>query len=330
MVAKTTYLARYLAGEYEQVWADLMALGEQVREEPLHADALAVAHETMRRVRANLEALIPRLQRLGYKFGLDWLEPDAQTSVKHPSPPPFTAPGPDVQEQLAELERLADGIPLSIRAWYETIGAVDFVGVPPLHWPLPPWRDGLRRFWEAHPGYSEAIVEQQWRESEAIWSGFEAACQEFIATHARYPAYTQEELWRFAQAHPGFLRQMCSLGTWLDPLQVCSLELQLTNEDLTKRQEEWEAMYGEAPEYPPSLLMSADPLHKYGISGGGPYQIIVPCRAADAPLADEPHTTTFVSYLRLCCRWGGLPGLGDYRTPPREDMAALTRDLLPT
>lgn len=88
-------------------------------------------------------------------------------------------------------------------------------------------------------------------------------------------------------------------------------------------------MYGEAPEHPPSLLMSADPLHKYGISGGAPYEIMVPCRAADAPLAGEPHTTTFVSYLRLCLRWGGLPGLGAYVNLPREDVAALTGDLPP-
>ncbi|HEV2458218.1 MAG TPA: hypothetical protein VGS80_07615 [Ktedonobacterales bacterium] len=194
---------------------------------------------------------------------------------------------------------------------------------------LPPWRDALRQFWEAHPGYAEALVEQEWRESEASWSGLEAACQEFIATHPRYPDYTQQDLWQFAQAHPGFLRQMCSLGTWLEPLQVYSVVLQLTNEELPKRQEEWEATHGAAPDYPASLLMSADPLHKYGISGGAPYQIMVPCRAADAPLADEPHSTTFVSYLRLCLRWGGLPGLGAYVKLPREDMAALTGDLLP-
>lgn len=34
------YLERYLAGEYEQVWDDLVALGAAVREEPVYADAL--------------------------------------------------------------------------------------------------------------------------------------------------------------------------------------------------------------------------------------------------------------------------------------------------
>lgn len=67
-----TFLARYLSGEHESVWADLLALGAAVREEPISADALAVAHETMRRVQHNLALLIPRLHELGYTFGYQW------------------------------------------------------------------------------------------------------------------------------------------------------------------------------------------------------------------------------------------------------------------
>jgi len=36
-----SYLERYLAGEHEQVWAELVALGPAVREEPVYSDALA-------------------------------------------------------------------------------------------------------------------------------------------------------------------------------------------------------------------------------------------------------------------------------------------------
>ncbi|MGZ6376098.1 MAG: hypothetical protein ACXWPI_15445, partial [Ktedonobacterales bacterium] len=77
MTARLTYLERYLAGEYEQVWAELQALGAAVREEPLHSDALAVARATMRRVRENLEMLIPRLVKAGYQFGYGWVQPPA-------------------------------------------------------------------------------------------------------------------------------------------------------------------------------------------------------------------------------------------------------------
>lgn len=66
------YLERYLRGECEAVWDELVALGAGVREEPLHSDALAVARETMRRARANIETLIPRLRELGYEFGYGW------------------------------------------------------------------------------------------------------------------------------------------------------------------------------------------------------------------------------------------------------------------
>lgn len=47
------FLERYLNGEYEQVWAELLELGAQIRDEPLYSDALAVARETMNRARKN-------------------------------------------------------------------------------------------------------------------------------------------------------------------------------------------------------------------------------------------------------------------------------------
>jgi hypothetical protein len=50
------------------VWAELVALGSAVREESVYADVLALAHETMRRTRRNIELLIPRLQAIGYRF----------------------------------------------------------------------------------------------------------------------------------------------------------------------------------------------------------------------------------------------------------------------
>lgn len=328
MTASRTYLQRYVAGEHEQVWAELVALGAAAHDEPVHSDALAVARETMRRARANIETLIPRLQRLGYKFGYDWLDPDMQASMTN-HPALFAAPGPDVQEQLGELERLADGIPLSIRAWYEVIGEVNFFGIAPLRWPLPPWRERLQQYWEAHPGYSDAIFEPFRRETEASWSDFEAACQDFIATHPRYPVYTPEELWQFAQARPRFLQQICSVGAWLDPLQVYSVAHQLSTEERTAYQEWWAATHGEAPECPRAIIIGADNLNKYHISGGGPYQIILPSRAADASLAEERHQTTFVNYLRLCFRWGGLPGFDEFSQLPLADLARLREGLLP-
>jgi hypothetical protein len=132
MAARASYLERYVAGEYALVWADLQALGAAVRAEPLYSDALAVAHETMRRVRHNIETLIPRLEEFGYEFGYRWAE-----GSNFPSGTPlavFTPPAPDVAGTIAALERRAGILPLSLRAFYEVVGSVNFVGQPSEAW----------------------------------------------------------------------------------------------------------------------------------------------------------------------------------------------------
>src|SRR5579863_4090048 len=63
-----SFLERYQNGEREQVWAELNALGPRVRDRAYFADATAVAQETMRRARHNVETLIVRLEKLGYEF----------------------------------------------------------------------------------------------------------------------------------------------------------------------------------------------------------------------------------------------------------------------
>jgi hypothetical protein len=140
--AERTYLERYLAGEYEQVWDELLGLGAAVRTQPLYRDAHAVARETMRRVRHNIEALTPRLDAAGYQFGYGWVR-----GHEFPSGPPdprFSPPPANVARLLAELEARTGVLPLSLRAFYEVVGAVNFVGEPPPAWP--DWRavpDGL-------------------------------------------------------------------------------------------------------------------------------------------------------------------------------------------
>jgi hypothetical protein len=170
-----TYLDRYPHGDHEQVWAELVALGPTVREEPLYSDAWAVARETMRRARLNMESLIPRLRAAGYDFGYAWLVARAEWELENHKPltpddlnqmremgvgeellqemaehdreeilwkleearqehPILSPPSPNVHEQLAELESIAGAIPLSIRAWYQHVGAVDFLGTPPAIW----------------------------------------------------------------------------------------------------------------------------------------------------------------------------------------------------
>jgi hypothetical protein len=104
---------RYLAGEYQQVWKELVDAGDAVRQDALAADAFAVAYETMERVNENVHRLVERLAGLGYCF-----------SAKTPHQPPAKR----TWKQLQQLERLVGPLPLSLRAFYDVVGAVDLSG----------------------------------------------------------------------------------------------------------------------------------------------------------------------------------------------------------
>ena len=61
-------LERYQNGEQREVWRDLVVLGERVRDAEYFDDAQAIAAETMRRARQNVESIITKLEKLGYEF----------------------------------------------------------------------------------------------------------------------------------------------------------------------------------------------------------------------------------------------------------------------
>lgn len=111
MSAPSDFLARYRAGEHEQVWRELEALREQVRDGALRDEARAVALETMQRVRRNLERIATVLSDEGYSLLA------REHAVGAPS---------DVDALVAEMEAIAGGaIPLSVAAFYATVGSVD-------------------------------------------------------------------------------------------------------------------------------------------------------------------------------------------------------------
>ena len=160
MPKQGSFLNRYLAGEHEQVWADLVALGPDVRKPRYKAEALGVAHETMRRVDANVRTLVTRLQTLSYRFKtkgtwLDEIAARTESILKLPvaADSPYAGrlrestkrrrerrqpadyeirahipPGPNAGRHLKELEKLAGPVPLSLRAFYEIVGEVDLIG----------------------------------------------------------------------------------------------------------------------------------------------------------------------------------------------------------
>lgn len=117
-------LERYQSGEYEAVWNELQALGPAVRRAPHKQLAQAVAVETMQRVRRNCERLVERLTALGYVFGVY-----ANGSRGYASDGALVPPSSSTRADRAELEQLAGPLPLSLEAFWDVVGSVDFVGM---------------------------------------------------------------------------------------------------------------------------------------------------------------------------------------------------------
>jgi len=108
---------RYLRGEHEDVWRELIQLGARIREEPIWSDALAVTREVVRRAHANLRTIHDRLVVLGYEFQ------DPSNALVSASPDEDAALVEETQRQLGTF-------PLLVQVWYETIASVDFSQAP--------------------------------------------------------------------------------------------------------------------------------------------------------------------------------------------------------
>ena len=118
-----TYLSRYQNGEREQVWSEIVALGERVRQEHVLPDALAVAYETMARAGENARRLVSRLQSIGYEF-------ETSDGLSVPYAPPIS----NAKSILDAMESETGPWPLALRAWYEVVGSVNLMGFHP-DWP---------------------------------------------------------------------------------------------------------------------------------------------------------------------------------------------------
>jgi hypothetical protein len=128
-------LERYLDGEHVQVWSELNALGDEVRSGEHLEPARAVARETMRRVKTDIDTLRERWRARGFRFGYAWAGKRARVEVERA--PPLAGP-PLSGAVLDAFEHEQGVLPMSLRAFYELIGSVNFVGVGPpgdARWP---------------------------------------------------------------------------------------------------------------------------------------------------------------------------------------------------
>jgi hypothetical protein len=105
-----SFLAKYDSGMHRGVWSELTELGSAVVVPPIHDEALAIARKTMQRIAVNLQRLVDRLGKAGFEFVND----------------PITPPSANIGSAVESIESIVGPIPLSLRAWWEVIGGVDF------------------------------------------------------------------------------------------------------------------------------------------------------------------------------------------------------------
>lgn len=321
MAPKATYLERYLAGGYEPVWAELQALGAAVREDPLYADALAVARETMQRVRYNLLLLTTRLQTIGYSFSYEWARAEVRMmgiedlDLDPYLPPEFRQRDPvvgmvplasDIASQLAELETLRGHVPISVLAWYQAVGSVNFTGLAPESW----WQMGSATsavYWMRRQTHTDGVDKER-------------------------------------ELHDEQLLERRQYTYWLDPICFWPLGEAIQSAryyDALLRGEFDVDISGWRDHYIPIIPMGPDMHHKFNYSGGGPIGVRASELAVDGLFKNDHFQMPFVDYLRLCCRHAGLPGLRDLPRWIRErgvpaqvehierDIRSLTEGLLP-
>ncbi len=313
------YLERYQRGECEQVWAELLALGGRVREARLYADALSVAHETMTRARANVAILLPRLTSLGYQFA-------------HPNRV-FVPADEEFRRRVAAVERRAGPLPLSLRAWCDVVGEVNFMGSHPklsTYLQSPSGEElaqGFPSLFATHGGTAATTGPALPRGAELTQRLLNEVIRRMKTGQPRSPE-VEAGVRAAKELLEGMRRPAAPAGPDVesDPLVVepCFGDLEENSEDGEDAGET-----GREDPGPYDVIIAPDATHKTHQSGGSPYCISFPDPAVDARLQGDEEYGTFIEYLRTCFCWGGFPGLRAAAKPPREELAYLTQGLLP-
>jgi hypothetical protein len=307
-----TFLNRYLAGERVAVWRELASLGEEVRKKRYSADASAVAQETMRRARHNVELLIPRLDAIGYRF---MTMQDHDRCTREATSRVFSI--------IAEISAKMD--PADKRRF-----------------------DHLRIM--RLPEFKTALLERAEHARQATIQSLDGA-QRRAKTPLKDPTVlsspgkqTARELDQLEKLAGGPLP--ISLRAWYEQVGGVSLlgwhSLLSPNADEPHcgypdpliieplksviRQFSLEEFEGRAYVY-----LAPDDVTKGGSAGCGPYGMRVPDASADGVFAvvGSRKGPSFINYLRNAFKWGGFPGWEGKRGCPTKIISQLTDGLLP-
>ena len=328
-------LPRYLAGEHESVWADMMGLGPRVRQAPYFDDAWAVARETMRRARHNVELIVCRLNQIGYQF---W-------NGKHgkPGPQPLRMM---LGGQLAEYPSVEAAVEHALKRDLSQIPAG--MGRHAEH-----ARDQLVKLSGMMKGLEKQQAERAGLQAEEARKKTESS--DHLTDSSVLSPLSDEEIadiqkfekkgmviplslraWieevgdvNLAGAHPAlsFWEDENFPRVYADPLMVCLDHFMFEIEGWLEACEE-----GDIDAMAPVLSWDAAAKARLAIEDeqlDNGYCMELPNAAADAALNGERHKTTFVNYLRIAFRWGGFPGWEQHEKRPERELKILTEELLP-
>ena len=278
-----------------------------MRRKPVQADAIAVAEETMRRARHNIELLIARLAGMGYRFAAPAMERELDRINKDIAEPKFNSYSlRQAQAAVAAGKLPASALnPKEHPAFKLTLGPLRkkkvaleaelerMTTMPPLENP--------RVFYPPEEQTSENL-----EDTERVAKGPLPLSIRSWYQHIGYVS--------LGGSHPALNPDGCATP---DPLVVRSLPDLMKGLVVGRRN-------GKTV-----LTIAWNDLNKVGLEGGKPYTITIPDPRADVELENEWHQTTFVHYLRKAFEWGGFPGWERDPSAPRDAIAALTEGLLP-
>jgi hypothetical protein len=278
---------RYQAGAYCDVWRELVSLGGGVREDPYVADALAVAYETMRRVRENVRTVVERLTAMHFTFGM----PDGPLDV--------AVGGPQGVERI-DFDQL-------VRRVMGPGRVPNVPGLPNLANMMAKARDLIA---------AQGKGKQETRERARGHTPPPPDIHDQIVSFEREFAVLPLSLRTFYEvvgevnligSHPALAPADRAIKP--DPLVVYALD-----DGALEYDEEEDEEAGR----PSAITIAPDDLHKANVSGGGAYEMAVPDLRADGELLNERHQLFFVDYLRLAFRFGGFPGYDGAAAVPEE------------
>ena len=216
-------------------------------------------------------------------------------------------------------------MPISLRAWYEIVGGVNFVGDHPhLATYEPDTIDSTQA--------SRELEAKLLRLRNKISSRFDAFIRKNYDKISSDKIPFEEVKRMFKENHAKEYEEVEQLGKVItreqppqiisDPLVVDLPPAAYANDAI------WENFLTSGDESGLlSCAISPDILHKSNVSGGAPYVVMLGNTAMDGLLENEEHNFTFVNYLRLSFRWGGFAAFEKLEIPP--EMPPLINGLLP-